>query len=75
MTYLNWIISYIKAHWVTIFALLTAVWTYAQPTVLNFITNHPQYSFWFGLASTVVAFYITQRSATHYQDKSSTPSD
>jgi len=60
------IIAYLKSHWVTILALLTAVWTYASPTVLNYVHNHPQLSFWYGLAAVVVTFYIQRNPAAFY---------
>lgn len=58
MNYVKQAVGYLQSHWVTVLALSTAVWAYAKPTVLNFVTNHPQYSFWFGLVATIVTFYI-----------------
>jgi hypothetical protein len=74
MTYLNWIISYLKSHWGGILALLTAVWAYAAPTIIDYVHNHPKLSFWYGLAVVLVMFYYKRQSTVYYQDKSSTPS-
>jgi hypothetical protein len=57
MVFLQRILAYVKLHWATVIMLLAAIWTYAKPTVLNFVTNHPQYSFWFGLAGVIITFY------------------
>ncbi len=58
MNFLSKLRTYVMAHWVTILALGGAVWAYAKPTVLNFVHNHPQYSFWTGLVGVVVSFYL-----------------
>lgn len=51
------VLAFLKSHWASVAGLLMAVWAYASPTVTNFITNHPKYSFWFGLASVIITFY------------------
>ena len=58
MNALQTIVTFLKKNWVTTAALLAAIWAYAGPTVHNFITNHPKYSFAFGLVSVIVTFYM-----------------
>lgn len=58
MDYINRVIAYIKLHWVTVLALLLAVWAYAEPTVVAYVSAHPALSFWYGLIAVVVGFYI-----------------
>jgi hypothetical protein len=51
-------LAFLRQNWVSTAALLAAIWAYAGPSVHNFITNHPKYSFAFGLVSVIVAFYM-----------------
>jgi len=51
------VLAFLKSHWASVAGLLMAVWAYAAPTVTTFITNHPKYSFWFGLGAVIVTFY------------------
>jgi hypothetical protein len=58
MDYLKTALAYLKAHWVTVLALAMAVWAYAEPTVVDYVHNHPHLSFWYGLVAVVVAFFL-----------------
>lgn len=58
MNYINQAVAYLKLHWVAVLMLLTAIWKYASPTVADYVHNHPNLSFWYGLAAVIVAFYI-----------------
>jgi len=57
MNNLTQILAYLKLHWATVAAMLLAVWAYAKPTVLAYISTHPKYSFIFGLIGVIVTFY------------------
>jgi hypothetical protein len=65
MSFIQKVVAYLKAHWVTILALLTAIWAYAGPTVLDYVHNHPKLSFWYGLVGVIVAFYLKSGSVTN----------
>lgn len=58
MTYITAAIAFLKSHWLSVLALLTAVWAYAEPTVTAYVHNHPHIAFWEGLVAVVVAFYL-----------------
>ena len=58
MTYLRQAVAYLKLHWVSVLMLLTAVWRYASPTVIDYVHNHPKLSFWYGLVAIIVSFYL-----------------
>ncbi len=58
MNFITQALAFLKSHWISVLALLTAVWAYAAPTVTTYVQAHPHVSFWFGLASVVVAFYL-----------------
>jgi hypothetical protein len=58
MKYITMIVTYLKLHWVTVLALLTAAWAYAKPTVIAYVGAHPRASFWYGLVAVVIGFYL-----------------
>jgi hypothetical protein len=58
MNFLKTVFAYVKAHWVTVLALGTAVWNYVSPTVTSFVTSHPKYAVWVGLAGVIISFYL-----------------
>jgi hypothetical protein len=58
VNYIKQAVAYLKSHWVTVVMLGVAMWNYAEPTVTDYVHNHPKLSFWYGLAAVVVAFYI-----------------
>jgi hypothetical protein len=58
MKYVSETIEMLKAHWLTVLALVGAVCSYATPAIANNVAKHPRAAFWFGLVSVVVAFYL-----------------
>ena len=62
MNFLNAVVAYVKAHWVTIIALAAVIWAYAKPTVIAFVAAHPKTSFWYGLIGVIVSFYMKSGS-------------
>lgn len=51
-------IGYVKAHWVTVLALLTILWSINKPYIDSFVVHHPESAVVYANIAAVVTFYL-----------------